>query len=185
MPNSVSSPAAVRRLLAWLTRVERGLCIAAFAVLVLVLFADVLSRELTAAGLYWAPQVGVWANVLVVAAGVGLASAAGVHLRPRFADSWLPRRWAPVLAVLQHACTALFCGAAGWLALLVVLESRRLGAVSLDLFLPIWPVQALLPAALFAAAIRHACYTFYPALRPAENSAFAQQAVPPRAEAGP
>jgi TRAP-type C4-dicarboxylate transport system permease small subunit len=140
-------------------------------VLILVVFADVVSRELTGAGLYWATQIGVWANVFVVLAGFGLASADGAHLRPRFADGWLPTGFAPALEFLQHLVMSLFCIAIGSLSLSVVLGSFRLDEVSLDLYLPIWPVQALLPLAFFTAAVRHAIYAFVPALRPTETGA--------------
>jgi TRAP-type C4-dicarboxylate transport system permease small subunit len=169
-------PDAARRLpgriLAVVSRVERGMCVAAFVVVVGVLFADVVSRELTAAGLYWAPQVGVWANVIVVMAGFGLASAGGAHLRPRFADGWLPARWEPAVATLQHVVMALFCAAATALAARVVLESWRLGEVALDLFLPVWPIQLFIPVALGLATLRHGLYARYAELRPAETGLF-------------
>ena len=176
MPDRVST---ARRLLAAISAVERLLCVAAFAVVVAVLFADVVSREVTEAGLYWAPQVGVWANVVVVMAGFGLASASGAHLRPRFADGWLPGHWEPTLVTAQHALTALFCAAATWLATGVVLDSWRLGEVSLDLFLPIWPVQACLPLALGVATLRHGLYAFCAELRPAETGLFEAAAGAP------
>ena len=90
MPESAS---LAGRVLAAIRVVEKTLVVTAFSILVLVVFADVVSREITGAGLYWASQVGVWANVIVVMAGFGLASADGVHLRPRFADNWLPATW--------------------------------------------------------------------------------------------
>ena len=163
------------RILGVIERAERVFVVLAFAVLSIVLFFDVLSRELTAAGVYWAPQVGVWANVILVMAGFGLASAGGTHLRPRFADGWLPQKWEPVLVFLQHFVMALFCAALGLVALDVVIGSWRLGEVSLDLFLPIWPVQAFLPLAFFTAALKHALYAFYPSLRPSERGAFDTQ----------
>lgn len=158
------------RLLGAIRAVEKLLCIAAFVLLILVIFADVLSRELTSAGLYWASQTGVWANVLVVMAGFGLASADGAHLRPRFADNWLPDSWAAALKFLQCLVMALFCFAIAVLSLSVVLGSWQLGVVDIDLFLPIWPVQAALPAAFFAAALRYTIYAFRPELRPVETS---------------
>jgi len=170
MPDSGGFPA---RLLSAIRVVERLLCIAAFSVLILVIFADVLSRELTGAGLYWASRTGVWANVFVVMAGFGLAAADGAHLRPRFADNWLSQSWAGVLQFLQHFTMALFCAAVGALSLSVVLGSWQLGEVDIDLFLPVWPVQAALPIAFFAAALRYTLYALVPALRPAEVSALA------------
>jgi C4-dicarboxylate transporter DctQ subunit len=158
-------------LLRTIRRAEKFFCIAAFLILVVVVFADVLSREITGAGLYWASQVGVWANVFVVLAGFGLASADGAHLRPRFADGWLPARLTPAIEFLQHLVMSLFCMAIGLLALSVVVGSYELGEVSLDLYLPVWPVQALLPLAFFTAAVRYGLYAFMPALRPTETGA--------------
>ncbi len=170
--DAAAGEARAARLLTVIAAVEKLLCVSAFVVLVVVLFADVVSRELTAAGLHWAPQIGVWANVFVVMAGFGLASAAGAHLRPRFMDGWLPAAWEPALAGLQHLLMALFCVAIGAVALAVVAGSFRLGEVEIALFLPVWPVQAMLPLAFFTGALRHAVYALYPALRPTESGAF-------------
>ena len=141
-----------------LQKLQTAIVLAAFAVLVLVVFADVVSRELTGAGLYWASQTGVWANVLVVMGGFGLASAAGGHLRPRFADNWLPATWSTAVACLQHVVMAAFCFAIGWLALSVTYETWELGEVSIQLMLPVWPVQLFLPAAFLCAGIQHIIY---------------------------
>jgi TRAP-type C4-dicarboxylate transport system permease small subunit len=162
-----------RRILHAINLGEKWLSVVAFSALVLIIFGDVVSRELTGAGLYWATQSGVWANVLIVMAGFGLASADGAHLRPRFADTWLPLRWLPTLETAQHAVMSLFCAAACWLASGVVLGSWQLGEVSLDLFLPIWPVQIFLPLALSLAALRHGIFALVAELRPQETAALA------------
>ena len=158
------------KILARLNQFERLLIIAAFGVLVLVVFADVVSREVQGAGLFWASQTGVWANVIVVMAGFGLASSDGAHLRPRFADQWLPVSWHATLETLQHLVMALFCLALGLLASRVVAGSWRLGELSLDLFLPVWPIQLFLPLAFLAGTLRHGLYAFYPSLRPIESN---------------
>ncbi len=163
---------AASRLLAMISRVEKLICTIAFAVLVAVLFVDVISREATAAGLHWASQIGVWANVAVVMAGFGLASAGGAHLRPRFLDTVLPDKWEPLLGFLQNFVMALFCAAIGVVALLVVAGSYRLGEVEITLFWPVWPVQALMPLAFFTAMLRHLLYAWQPQLRPSDSGAF-------------
>ena len=162
-------PETATAVLRWLRRTEQVLLLLAFAVLVLVVFADVVSREFTGAGLFWASKTGVWANVIVVMCGFGLASANGAHLRPRFADRWLPESWEPQLQTLQHVVTALICLALGLLAARVVYGSWQLGELSIDLFLPIWPVQLFLPLAFGVACLRHLIYAGYPALRPVEG----------------
>jgi TRAP-type C4-dicarboxylate transport system permease small subunit len=168
MPDSTAAG-----LLRWLSRAERWLVLSAFLVLVLVVFADVLSREIAGSGLYWASQTAIWANVLVVMAGFGLASAAGAHLRPRITDDWLPASWDPVLQFLQHLVMALFCGAIGALAAWVTYGSWQLGEISIDLLLPIWPVQMFLPLAFFSASLRHLLYAIYTDLRPPETGGLA------------
>ena len=75
-----------------LVKAEKWISFVAFTLLITVIFADVVSRELTGSGMHWARQVGVYANIFIVMAGFGLASASGQHLRPRFADGWLPAR---------------------------------------------------------------------------------------------
>lgn len=166
--------------LKWLGRSERWLALCAFLVLVLVVFADVLSRELTGAGLYWSSQTAVWANVLVVMAGFGLASADSSHLRPRFADGWLPHSWHAVLQTLQHVVMAGFSLTIAVLAARVTFGSWQLGEISIELLLPVWPVQAFLPLAFFGACLRHTIFACYPALRPVDTSAMAGLTVTAR-----
>jgi TRAP-type C4-dicarboxylate transport system permease small subunit len=162
-------------LLALLARVERGITFAAFLVLITVVFLDVVSRELTGSGVHWASQAGVYANVIVVMVGLGVASATGAHLRPRFADRWLPARFNALLERLQELLMALFCAAFAGLGVDIVLETWRLGEVSPVLGNPVWPVQLIVPLAFVIASLRHGLYALWPGLRP----------VPANGPAGP
>lgn len=164
-----SAPPIVVRSLAWMRAAERVITFAAFAVLAAVVFADVLMREFTGSGLSWARQIGVYANVVVTLVGIGLASAGGAHLRPRFADRWLPAAWDPFLVRLGEWLTAAFCLAFAWVALGVVVETYELDERSVVLRLIVWPFQSVLPLAFLVAALRHAAYGTWPALRPAEQ----------------
>jgi phage terminase large subunit GpA-like protein len=58
-----------------------------------VLALDIVGRELAGGGRIWAIPVAVYANVLLAFIGMGVASAHGAHLRPRFLDGAVPRRW--------------------------------------------------------------------------------------------
>ena len=138
----------------------------AFLVLIAAMFADVVSRELIGTGLHWARQVGVWANLFVVMFGIGLASAAGVHLRPRFADRWLPARWSGTLERVQHGLMALFCCGFAVVATGMVHEGWLLGERSAVVGIRVWPFQAIIPLVFALAAFRHGAYALYPALRP-------------------
>lgn len=164
---SPAGPAAAVAVLAAIGRLERLVTVAAFTVLIAVVFADVVSRELSGRGLHWAMQAGVYANYVVVLFGLGIASASDAHLRPRFADRWLPARFEPWLARLPDAGMALFCLGFASVAVDVVAVTRELGDRSAALGNLVWPLQALLPVVFALAAVRHALYARWPSLRPA------------------
>jgi len=147
-------------------RFERAITFGCFLVLIAVVFADVVSREVIGTGLHWARQVGVYANLFVIMIGIGLASAAGAHLRPRFADSWLPARWSGVLDRLQDGVMALFCITFAVVATAMVYDGYLLSERSAILGIVIWPFQAVMPFVFLVATFRHGAYALYPGLRP-------------------
>ena len=159
------------RLLQWLRKAEGIATFAAFAVMVGVVFADVAVREITGSGLLWARQVGVYANIFVVMLGFGLASADGIHLRPRFADQWLPKSWDGLLSHLQHALMALYCLGFAVLATQVVIETFELQERSVILRVVVWPIQAVVPLAFYIGFVRHGIYALWPSLAPSNNPA--------------
>ncbi len=163
----------LRRLLERLSSLERAITCVAFLVLIVAVFADVLSREVTGTGLHWARQTGVYANVVVVMFGLGLASAGGSHLRPRFADRWLPARMEPVLTRFNDLGMGLFCLSFAWIAAGVVVESIALGELSVALRVAVWPFQSVVPLAFGLAGLRHLAYAAFPELRPAEAGTLA------------
>jgi C4-dicarboxylate transporter DctQ subunit len=159
----------MRQLLDWLDRWERRLCVAAFSVLALVLFVDVLLRELSGNGVPWATQTGIFANLVVALFGMGLATSAGSHLRPRFADSWLPGAWD---AALRRGGNFLSAGLLLFFALIglqFVLETYRLEESATVLRIPLWPLQLLIPASFISTAVRYTCYAVQPVLAPREG----------------
>jgi TRAP-type C4-dicarboxylate transport system permease small subunit len=157
-----------RTVLEGLARLERVVTFTAFVVLIAVVFGDVAVREVTGTGVHWARQVGVYANIFVVMFGIGLASATGAHLRPRFADNWLPASWDPYLVRLQEALMAAFCLAFALVAASVVHETFALQERSVVLRIIVWPFQAVIPLVFSIAAIRHGLFAAWPVLRPPE-----------------
>lgn len=163
----------VERMMAALSSAERAVTFVAFALLILAVFGDVLSRELTGTGLHWARQGGVYANLFVVMFGLGLASAGGSHLRPRFADGWLPARLTPFLERANDLGMAAFCFAFAAIAAGVVIDSFGLQERSVALRIAVWPFQAVIPLAFAIAGLRHLVYAVYPELRPRDVGALA------------
>lgn len=167
--SSSGAPAGLARLLAALRAAEVTITCAAFAVLVAVIFADVVWRWTTGSGIIWAREIGVFANIVLTIIGIGVASADGTHLRPRFFDRIFPASWDSALTRLQEALTALGFAALAWIAIQVVRETVQLDDRSIVLRWVIWPVQASLPIAFLLGALRHGIYASFPALRPMER----------------
>jgi len=165
-------------------RGERVVTFGCFLVLIAVVFADVVSRESIGTGLHWARQVGVYANLIVIMFGLGLASAAGTHLRPRFADHWLPASWSGALDRLQDAGMALFCIGFAIVATGIVYDGFVLGERSVVLGILVWPLQAVMPLVFLVAAFRHGAYALYPGLRPVAADAATTSNVAARGEQG-
>ena len=130
------------------------------------MFADVAFREITGTGLHWSRQLGVYANLFVVMFGLGVASSAGAHLRPRFADNWLPKSWSPFLTRLQEAIMSLFCLLFAIVAFQVVVETFNDNVQSIVLRIVVWPFQAVIPIAFLLTSIRHFFYSIDPSQRP-------------------
>lgn len=159
------------RLLEIVSRAERLLVSISFAVMTIIIMADVLLREISGTGIAGAPRVAVYAMIITTMISFGLASQSGRHLRPKFADSWVPKRWEPLIERLQEWLTAAFCLTFAVVATGVVAETWALGETSRMLRIPIWPMQSVIPLAFFVAALRHAIFGFYPALKPRAEAA--------------
>ena len=169
MKSPTTAPAGLVRLLAALRQAEVALTAGAFAVLVTVIFADVAWRRLSGSGLLWAREVGVFANIVLTILGIGIASADGAHLRPKFLDRLLPARWEPVLVRVQEGLTAVGFALLAWLALRVLGETIDLEERSIVLRWLLWPVQMVLPVAFLAGTLRHGLFAAWPTLRPVER----------------
>lgn len=173
---------AARRFLAGLGLFERIACGVAFVVMAGALIVDVGMREITGAGVLGAPQVGVIGMIAVAMFGFGIAASQGAQLRPRFMDGVFPKAWGPALDRLADAITAAGFAGIGWLAIIMVAESARLGDVTSVLRWPIWPMQTIIAVAFATNAVRYALFAIWPALRPADDIEPETSAVesPPR-----
>jgi len=152
-----------------LSRIERLLCTAAFAVLTLCVFSDVLLRELFGNGIHWAQRIALNANVLLVFAGIGIATSQDEHLRPRIFDHVLPTSWDSTLIRLQQLVMSIFCLSVMILACVVVYKTWQLAETDDVLGWPVWPLQSLIPIAFLLASIRHAYYFLRPEFVPVRN----------------
>ena len=149
-----------------MSRVERVLTTVGFTAMTLILFADVVAREITDSGLITARQYGVYANILVVMFGLGIASSQDAHLRPRFIDNVLPETFKEATKRLKEAVTATFAAGCAVLSTWITLESFQLREISALTGNYIAPFMAIMPAGFAFMALRHSLYAFWPDLAP-------------------
>jgi TRAP-type C4-dicarboxylate transport system permease small subunit len=166
------------QLLLWLRRFEVSVALGAFALLIVVVFADVLMRRVTGSGILWSREVGIFANIWLTMLAIGIASASGAHLRPRFLDRIFPSRWDAFLSRLQQALTAVGFGALAAIAVAVVRETFALDDRSDVLRLSKGVLQICMPVAFALAGVRHAVFAFWPALQPQEQTEADEAARP-------
>mgnify|MGYP001107608602 CR=1 FL=1 len=149
-----------------LSRIERALTTLGFIAMTLILFADVVARELTHSGLITARQYGVYANILVVMFGLGIASSQDAHLRPRFIDNLLSDSFKETTKWLKEAITAVFAAGCTILSAWITVESFQLREVSALTGNFIAPFMAIMPAGFAFMTIRHTVYACWPDLAP-------------------
>lgn len=153
---------------------EQAVCFIAFFVMAVALFSDVFWREWTGSGILQASQVGVFGMIVVAFMGIGLATADGAHLRPRFADQLIPKRWEHAVVRLADFITAVFYWFVAGVGIYLVLEAFEFGDVFNTVRIVIWPFQMVIVLAYFLGGVRHLIYMTWPELRPPESGAEAE-----------
>ena len=155
--------------LATLFAVEKWVAVAAFAVITVVLFADVLGREVFGHGIFWAQRAAVYAATIGGLLGFTLCVAKGGHLRPSSFDKLAPAAWNRALNRLADLIAAAICLFLAIYGVNFVLNSFQLGERGQAIDMPLWPVQIILPYCFISAMLRYLVYAGFPALRPAES----------------
>jgi TRAP-type C4-dicarboxylate transport system permease small subunit len=158
---------AARQFLKWLWRIEATVCVLTFSLTALALMADVLAREFFGNGIFGAQRFAVWTTAIAGLLGFALVTAENGHLRPQFADKWLPRALDPHMDRIGDVLSMLICVALGWYAVGFVQSSAALGERGMAIPIKVWPIQLVLPWMFFSSALRHAAFAIWPALRPA------------------
>ena len=161
---------ASKKFLSYIRTAEQVVCFVAFAAMATILMIDVAMREFIGLGWYGAGQRAVFAMVIVVFLALGLATADGTHLRPRFADALIPARWEAAVNRFADLITAVFYIAVAVIAVFAVQETYRLDERSSTLRWPVWPFQAIIIVAFGLSGIRQVIYFVYPPLRPQDPS---------------
>jgi TRAP-type C4-dicarboxylate transport system permease small subunit len=176
-PSAVAPPGVRRVVEIWHTG-ECWLAVAAFGFIAAILLLDVIGRELVgpvlrlvgsepgATGIFAAQKLSVFALVIGSFAGIGIATATGSHIVPRFAHGWVPEKWGPVMDRLADVLTGLFLLAVAWFGFKFVGSSFKTDLRAPVLDWPVWPVQLFIPLGFLSAAGRYLLYAVWPTLKP-------------------
>ena len=99
-------------------------------------------------------------------AGIGIATATGSHIVPRFAYGWVPAAWGPAMDRLADVLTGLFLVGVAWFGFKFVGSSFKTDLRAPVLDWPVWPIQLAIPLGFLSAAGRYFLYAAWPALKP-------------------
>jgi TRAP-type C4-dicarboxylate transport system permease small subunit len=171
-------PPRVRGLVEIWHRGECWIAVAAFGFIAAILLLDVIGRELIgpilrlvglepgATGIFAAQKLSVFALVIGSFAGIGIATATGSHIVPRFAHGWVPAAWGPAMDRLADVLTGLFLVAVAWFGFKFVGSSFKTDLRAPVLDWSVWPIQLSIPLGFLSAAGRYFLYAVWPALKP-------------------
>jgi C4-dicarboxylate transporter DctQ subunit len=157
---------AARQFLKWMWRLEATICVVTFSVTAVALIADVLGREFFGDGIFGAQRVAVWSTAIAGLVGFALVTAERGHLRPQFADGWIPARFEKGFDRFADVLSAVICIVLGVYAAWFVQSSAQLNERGLAIPILVWPIQLILPWMFFSSAARHLIFATWPALRP-------------------
>lgn len=165
-----SAPKWAERTLAFQFALESVFAVTGYFIVATLLVLDVGLRELFGSSIFGAQRMSVYVMIITGFLGLGLAAAQGRHLRPRFADALVPKRFEGLAMRIGDTimCAALACFA--WIAVHFVLEAREFEDMARIIEIPLWYLHLIVPYAFATTALRHGLFAAFPSLRPEEVS---------------
>ncbi len=108
-----------------------------------------------ATGIFAAQKLSVFALVIGSFAGIGIATATGSHIVPRFAPAGCRRRGGRRWTALADVLTGLFLVGVAWFGFKFVGSSFKTDLRAPVLDWPVWPIQLFIPLGFLSAAGRY------------------------------
>lgn len=173
-----ATPEGVVTLLRGWHRLECWIAVLCFSFIALVLAIDVVGREVYgpvmrilgievgATGVFGSQKLAVFALVIGSFAGIGVATATGVHLLPRVGFGWVPKAWSPFMDRLGDVVTGLFLLGVAYYGVVFVLASKDSGVLAAVINISAWPIQLAIPVGFISAALRYFVFAAWPEVRP-------------------
>ena len=156
------------RALRLLTLVESIAAALAYAMVAALLIGDVVGREVLGKGIFGAQKMAVYCAIVAAFLGLSLATSANMQLRPSFLDHLFK---GPMVDRLGDGFAAIFYAFMAVIAILFIQQSMEFSDRAAVLYWLLWPIQLIIPYALFSTGLRHGAFAIWPGLKPAERSA--------------
>ena len=156
------------RALRLLTLVESIAAALAYAMVAALLIGDVVGREVLGKGIFGAQKMAVYCAIVAAFLGLSLATSANMQLRPSFLDHLFK---GPMVDRLGDGFAAIFYAFMAVIAILFIQQSMEFSGRAAVLYWLLWPIQLIIPYALFSTGLRHGAFAIWPGLKPAERSA--------------
>ena len=155
-----------RRFLRLLTLLEYAVAGVAFVLITLLLFADVMSRELLGNGIYGAQRVAVYCMAIAAFVGFALTTQLGGHFRIEGLERLLPQRFDWVLTRVGDIVSCGLCLFLAYWAARFVAVSFQNDERGVALSVVVWPIQTTMIWMFVSSALRHALFAAWPDLKP-------------------
>jgi TRAP-type C4-dicarboxylate transport system permease small subunit len=156
----------VRSFLKALSLLEYVVAGAAFLAITLLLFADVMSRELLGNGIYGAQRVAVYCMAVAAFVGFALTTHLDGHFRIEGLERLLPRRFDRPLSRLANIVSCGICLFLAYWALRFVIVSFENDERGVALGFVVWPIQTAMVWMFASSGVRYAVFARWPDLKP-------------------
>lgn len=156
----------VEAILKRLYQIESVVAASAYGVLSMTILVDVIAREVFSFPILGTQRFAVYMSIIAGFFGIGLAAAAGGHIRPRLADKWLPAAWNPQVNRISDLLSSLIFAVTAYFAFEFWHTGFSMGDTAPVLGWPLWPIQIIIPYAFCSTAFRYLMYAFFPGLTP-------------------
>ncbi|MCF3592486.1 TRAP transporter small permease [Rhodobacteraceae bacterium LMO-12] len=157
------------RFLRALFALEAAGAILAYVLIASMLLGDVIAREVLGTSLGGVQRISVYLMIITGFLGLGLASAKGRHLRPRFADGLIPETFTTVASRIGSGLMCIIFIGFFVIAVQYVHETYSYGDLARSTKFPLWVIQLIIPYAFASISLRYLIFFVYPALSPSEE----------------
>jgi TRAP-type C4-dicarboxylate transport system permease small subunit len=159
----------MKKFLDYLLKAETIAAGVVYTLAAVILFADVMSRELFGNSIWGSQRIAVLFANAAAFIGIGVATAMDRHIRPVIMDNVFPESFDSVIERLGNLLAALVLFTGAYFAVELVLSNREMGFTANPLDLKIWIPQCILPYGLISAGVRYLIFCLFPGTHPTKR----------------